>query len=286
MHTLQIPLKFINNYGDGFNIEGCDLLDYNNKPYQKWLNMCIVLDRPFIDQITLDEITKANKYTMKEASILNYNEFNVNLAILLITDYYKNQNNSNMIIQIHRASSGIKYINFFTTILSNHYNKQIYCITNENNITKVHFINGFILGLTYGYSRSTLKSYVEYNIVFSLSLMGGLSPKYDTSTMTFPTLFRHFDTKTNIIDCTKTRRVDNQLVHHIKDIINCDQTEFIKTVSQFKSENPNKQLIPKPLVIDDFKYDDITVLQIDDLYNPTVQMFNNPITIREFRSML
>jgi hypothetical protein len=236
----------------------------------------MVLDRPFIDKSTLEEITSANTFSLKEMSIAKYNECHVNLAVLLIIDYCKNTK-QNLVIQIHRGSSAVVYIKFLVQMLEMHYGE----VKNEEITSKFptcEFDNGFKLKLTNGYAYETLRSYPGYDIVLSLSLMGGLSPNFETGTMTLPSYFIPFDTKNRTIDLTKTTKVSNYLNDVLDDVLSIDQSKFFHVVNSFKSENKDKHFEAEVINVTHFKRN-VKVLQIDGLYNPKESEFESTVTV-------
>lgn len=208
-----IPLQYIGLCGDGFYIEGGKLGQLIN-PNQKFLDLCMPLDRIFIDGQALEEITKNNPYPLKESSILNYNEHQVYLALLLIIDYYKkSQPGKKMLIQIHRHSSSFPFMDIFTEILTSYYKKNegsTDYISRKNWISRAGwpadpknhgfpaftFSNGFYLEFLNGYEDNTLLPTPEFSYVFSLSWMGGLKPFDLPGTLTLPSYFIPFDHST------------------------------------------------------------------------------------------
>lgn len=170
---VSTTLKQICKYGDGFNIEGGNLSKLLH-PNQKWMNMCMVLDRPFIDKKTLAEITKDNTYSLKEMSILNYDEGKVNMAVLLIINYFVKQNkcDESMLIQIHRGSSGITQINIFCKMIEHLWWGCSSVTRDKNKFLIFSFSNGFKLKFINGYTPNKIVAQPDYTILFSLSLMG------------------------------------------------------------------------------------------------------------------
>jgi hypothetical protein len=71
----QLTLKNIRKYGHGFNIEGLSL-GLKKLPEQKFFYICMPLDRPFVNGITLGNLTKDNPYILKEFFFLRVKKKN------------------------------------------------------------------------------------------------------------------------------------------------------------------------------------------------------------------
>lgn len=273
-----IPLKDIFLYGDGFNIEGENLSKYLTDK-QKWMNMCVILDRPFIDKKTLSEITKSNPYLLKEMSILDYNEIQVNLFILLIIDYFKKQGKKeSLLIQVHRGSSAIPFIDLIISILKAFYTTEIFP-DEENKFQVFNFTNGFKLRFASGYKPETLKHYPNYKTIFSLSLMGGLCPYFKSGTITLPSIFIPFDTKNKVIYSVFQTKTDNYLITKLDEILDVDQHLFFPVINSFKSENPSKTSTASIITPNSIAHTDVTILKLDELYDPTEAEFNDLVYI-------
>ncbi len=67
----MISLEQLHTYADACNNEGGQAVD-SLKDTQKWMCMHFVLDRPMMDQHTLQDITTGNKFLLKESTILDY----------------------------------------------------------------------------------------------------------------------------------------------------------------------------------------------------------------------
>lgn len=285
----SIALKELYKYGDGFNIEGCDLSKFMTTK-QKWMNMCMILDRPLIDGKTLEEITKENQYTLKEMGIVEFNECKVNQAVLMIIEYLRKKKHGNsLLIQIHRESSGLIYIEMLRKMIRLMYKEKGMLMIEyfENKFPVFMFNNGFYLKLINGYTADTIGPHPNYDIIFSLSLMGGLNQQFASGTITLPSIFMPFDTLNGVIDCTRKTRAHNFLIDILPEMLAVtNQTIFSSVVNQFKSENKNKTYESEPLTLNSFKYMDVTVLQIDSLYNPSMSDCDKLITIYDVRAKI
>ena len=126
-----VDLRELHRYAEALNIEG-GYIPKVLKKEQIWANLTVVLDRPIITGKTLDEITKDNRFPLKEASIMEYNEPKVNQAYAKILNYYlkharriiKSHENKpiKMIIQIHLLFPHLAHplhspFNFLKTIM-------------------------------------------------------------------------------------------------------------------------------------------------------------------------
>ena len=276
----KISLKEIYKYGDGFNIEAGDLSRFL-LPGQKWMNMCMILDRPFIDGKTLAEITKDNTFPLKEMSILEYDEFKVNMAIMLIINYFMNQKDEKLLIQIHRESSGLKQIKIISDMITDLWKEDIVNTNDSFNYRIFIFSNGFVLKLINGYTPDKLRSHPDFTTIFSLSLMGGLNPKWKSGTITLPSVFIPFDTTNNIINIDKTFKVNNYLIEILDYVLQTsfDEKKLFNIVRRFSCQNSYKRIKMTNLMKYNFLHHNVTVFQIDKLYDPKESDFNNPVTI-------
>lgn len=283
-----IPLRHIGSCGDGFNIEGGKLAQLLSSE-QKWLSLCMPLDRPFIDEKTLEEITKDNTYPLKESNVIEYNESRVYLALLLIIDYYKNtQPGKRMLIQNHRNSSSFPFLNTFSQILASYYKEECSegkvmrgnwpADPKKNGFPSFTFSNNFYLEFLNGYEENTLIPHSNFSFIFSLSLMGGLKFDDPSGTLTLPTYFVPFDVDNNIIDFCNRYECKNQLINDLDRILGINQSKFFPIINLFKSPNPKKQYVAQPLLNTHFRRS-TTILQISRLYNPIPTNFETPVKI-------
>ena len=207
-------------------------------------------------------------------SILDYNDCKVNLAVLMIIDHFK-VNNNNLYIQIHRGSSGLIYIKLLTAILQDYYKDEILHV--DNNVFT--FSNGFTLELDNGYKPETLKEHPGYHTLFSLSLMGGLSHSLPSGTITLPNRFIPFDTNNLRLDFTRIYEPNNYLIEIIDDILSVNQEKYFNTINTFKSQNPMKCYSAARLDNNHEDFTCVTVLQIDELWNPSSDMLDYNVEI-------
>lgn len=279
-----IQLKNLHQLADGFNIEGGNLeICCTND--QRWMNICMPLDFPFLTNKTLENITQNNCYSLKEMSIDEYNECDVNLFLMLVIEYFRIEGD-NLLIQIHRGKSGWVFIEKFSKILLAHYNDCIEIIYTEFNLPIFCFDNGFILklivghgindssptcslGVKVGYEKNTIVPHPEFKNLCSLSLMGGLNPKLNPGSITLPSIFIPFNVDTNIVDFSREYLVDNYLIKILDKVLSLPQKNFFPVINNFASENLSKNHQARNLAISDIKADNIRLLLIDRLYNPT-----------------
>jgi hypothetical protein len=211
-------------------------------------------------------------------NILDFNEFKVNLQLLLLIEFCRKQgSNGTLLIQNHRSGSGITYNNRLLLILLEHYSNQFEIIY-EQNYPILSFSNGFILKLINGYTSDTIKQHKEFKNICSFSLMGGLEPTYLPGTLTLPTKSMRFNVDNNELDFTTYNTIENSYIKYLDDILSIDQTQFFEILNKYPSQNPNKTHNISSLNKEDFKLD-TTILQINKLYDPEVEHFDDPVTI-------
>lgn len=193
-----------------------------------------------------------------------------------------------MLIQNHRNSSAFAFFDLVAKILQTHYDDEVsqtrvYRIWPSDpkwiGFPSFRFSNGFYLEFSNGYEENTLKIRPEFDLVFSLSLMGGLKYQYPSGTLSFPSYFIPFDVDNNVIDFEKAYECRNELNFDIDNILDIDQKRFFAAVNQFKSPNPLKVHSARSLTSAHF-HRSATVLQISRLYNPTPDKFRDLVTVR------
>src|SRR5690349_10394666 len=117
-------LRFV---ADGLNIEGGSISRKYLREGQIWANLCVILDRPFVDGVEWEQLTNSNIFPLKEASILSYNEAQVNLTYALILQYYlthahkivnkADRETVRILIQVHRNTSGPRHVELLEQLL-------------------------------------------------------------------------------------------------------------------------------------------------------------------------
>ena len=221
----SFPIKNLYKKGDVFNIEaGKPALALT--PGKIWVNLAMVLDRPLIEGVTLDTITETNTYPLKEMSILDYNETKVNLAILLITNYYiqnahkllnKMPNETIYVtLQTHRNSSGPKTIQFLTKLISN-------CL--QEDFKHKQDAQGFpileipgkcvVISFLKGSKIKDIKQYDKTDILFSISLVGGLNPNMKSGDFSMAQEFIPFDIEQYELFLNRKYSVKNHLIEDL-----------------------------------------------------------------------
>lgn len=285
----QVPLDELYRYGDAFNIEaGQPSLKLNDK--QIWLNLVAVLDRPLVDEKTLEEITLNNPYELKESSIESYNEAKINLAVLSIVHHYL-ENGHELLkkpisddvvftLQVHRGKSGKKQLVLFQKLIS----MALGDMEIQKNIEKASYPGFFDswyipeyktkLEFRYGYENPEehfLDYYEGTDILFSFGLAGGLNPGYPSGTLLLPQSFTPFDTDHNTVYLNKTYGAKNHLISKLESILenpkHGDLVSLINHTEQFLSPNPDKKHIKAvPISLYDFK--EAKLFQVYKNYNP------------------
>lgn len=272
-----LPLNEIYKFADGMNIEGGRMMKNFAKDNQIWLNLCVVLDRPFIDGVEWKELTEKNTYPMKEASILDYNEARVSYCYLTIMHYYIKQAHTlikkqdecvKINIHVYRGTTGPKQIALLKELLFKAFNDisiddDEYFLNDEN--VKISF--------SYGTMKKPLvqeKQLVSADINLTFSLMVGLNFENKSGTLVIPFSYTPFSIKNEpVYDQSKKYFVNNHLLEAINDIILNQPLWFLDCINkEFLSKNPmKKDQVAMPLVNSDFKFGEL--LEIDGDFNPS-----------------
>ena len=272
-----ITLKDLYQLADGFNIEGGNLEICTTKN-QRWMNICMPLDFPFETNKTLEQITQNNPYSLKEMSIDEYNECDVNLFLMLVIEYFRLEGES-LLIQVHRGKSVRIFIEKLSEMLLSHYDDSIEIVFMEENLPIFRFDNGFILKLITGYEPNTIKTHPEFKNLCSLSLMGGLNPDLIPGSITLPSSFVPFNVDTNIIDFSREYLVHNYLIQILDKVLSLPQEKFFTLINNYPSENLKKNHKARRICSSDIKADNVKVLQINKLYNPSAEDYNTVVKI-------
>lgn len=261
-----IALENLYTLADGFNIEGGNL-EILTTENQRWMNICMPLDFPLLTNQTLEDITLANTFSLKEMSIREYNESNVNLFVMLVVEYFRLEGKK-LLIHVHRGRSGMIFIEKITNMLLSHYTDGIEFVFIDSKFPILRFENGFELKLINGYEPSTIKNHPEFKNLFSISLMGGLNAELEPGSITLPSKFVPFDVDRNIVDFSREYTVNNYLIDILDNVLSLPQENFFETINNFPSENLDKHHPATRLCQSNIKFDNVRVLQINRLYNP------------------
>ena len=267
-----MELGNIHQLAGGLNIEGgypCRDLHKTNL-HGKWINCILVLDRPFVDKITFDEIFNNNKYPLLENAVDCLNENHFLAAYLMIIGYYlengfklfDKDNDKILFITIHihqdKASKPL------VDILKNYVDLMI---DNNNNLQNKNLSLQYLTDdKTYVYSDH---DYGNTDLLISLSQCAGLDPKLEPGTLLVPIKFIPYHIDTKCINVSAAYETENQLNVDLCNILastyNTYSVNFIN--NNYSSSNPNKKHIANKLTMSDFNYTNI--LQVDKLWNPT-----------------
>lgn len=278
-------LRELKKYADVLNIEGGLIPKHCfTNPNQKWANVGVVLDHPFMTGIDLEELSKMNKeFKLKEALIPEYNERKVCLAHATILKYYIGQahkiankiesENVNVVIQVHRGSSSLRQIEQLEHALSicfgNEFQKHI-CSTLPHAVSAyASKEKNLSVEFRYGYRPETIGHYERADIVVSLSMVAGLKEELPSGSLVLPCQFIPMSLKDMIMKKQDSYKVTNHLADNLSEMLSVQTEELVTAVNQdplFTSENKSKQHIAKKLSISDFS--SVTLLEVDGLFNP------------------
>lgn len=284
---LDCPLTSLKDFGDGMNVEGGSVAHKYLKAGQIWANVCPIMDHPFTNGVEFKDIKKRNIYPLKESSVAEYNEPQVNYAFVEIVHYYLTSGHRiaqkppsetlNIVVQMHRNSSGPVHLTLLTQMLIVCYPELRINREDKSSFVYEHLVwqlpeNNVRVSFYFSDDPRFLgeaKKYDAADIVVSLGLCGGLNPKYGSSTLLVPNTFIPFSVPNMCLSRTLQYEVQNHLLGDLEEIISQQSPYALKIINeQFVSPNPlKKEHKAKALVLDDFKR--AVIIQSPDIINPS-----------------
>lgn len=282
------PLHLLHNHGDALNIEGGLIPLYKLKPHQIWVNLGIVLDKPFEDGIDYNEWKKKNKYKLKETSFPNYNESLADYTYATLLKYYIDEAHTitnkpssepvKIIVHIHRGKSGPAHIALLEKLLtkcfysgkkSENLSSSLHPKIFNNAIATYRYPGNTIIEYRYGSGLmpEIFGNFDNADIVISLSLVAGFNPNIPSGSIVVPTTFIPFTLFNMQLRKDLQYSVPNHLAKAIPKLVKSQDPKVINIINKlFRSENRNKgHLVAKRLTKGDFKI--VTILQADGLFN-------------------
>lgn len=286
----ELSLDQLKEVADGLNIEGGTIYHKYLRQEQTWSNLCIVLDRPFVDGIEWQELTNTNSFPLKEAAILDYNEAQVNFAYATVMHYYITHAHqiaakpadqmAKILIQVHRNSSGPRHIALLEQLLCHCYPdlEKVKQTGEALSKSKYELFSYFFPGINvqvdfcYGAAPENLGElgkYGEVDIVLSFSLVAGLHTEWKSGSLLIPNQHIPFYLETVCLALEERYFVQNHLNQILCDLINNQDDAVLEVINKlFYSLNPLKHTLKaKKLTQEDFK--NATLLQADGMFNPS-----------------
>jgi hypothetical protein len=278
-------LSQLKSYVDVLNIEGglIPTCHFSKDKHQIWANLAAILDRPLLNGIDLDEITKSNVYPLKESSIPEYNEAKVCLAHALFLKYYighareiaekSNREDVKIVIQVHRGSQAKLQIKNLESTLEMCFNgefKRQPLAGFPVNVQSVYksVQKQVVVEFRFGYAPSTIGNYEDADIVLSLSLVAGLSEKLPSGSLVIPQKFVPMSLDDMVMKKSEEYEASNHLAGSIPDILQEQSEEFIAAINTiFRSPNPAKESL-KATTLKVADFNPVSLLQVDGLFNP------------------
>lgn len=279
-------------FSDGLNIEGAIIPQKYLRQNQIWANLCTVLDRPFLDGVEYDAIAKNNCFSLKEASLLEYNENEVNLAYVITLYHYitkahvivkkRKSDELKIVVKVHR--SGPQQLELMERLLTKcypelHGEKLESDGCYEDELFTYHFsLVNVQVRFCYGVKPEFFgdEKYSDADIVLSYSLVAGFNPQYKAGTLLIPTAWIPLALGNMELSINKKYTARNHLQEAISEILTLQNERVLKTVNECTSENPQKKHSAKKLTLDDFKQ--AVLAQADGLFNPS----KHPKTLQVF----
>jgi hypothetical protein len=286
------PLDSLRTFGDGMNVEGGSVAHKYLNERQIWANVCPIMDHPFVNGVEFRHIKEKNIYSLKESSVEGYNEPQVNYAFVEIVHYYLTNGHCivqktpgetlNVVVQMHRNSSGPKHLTLLTQMLvacypelrineegkSSFVYEHVVWQLPEINVRAIFYFSDDPKFL------GEAQKYVAADIVVSLGLCGGLNPQYGSSTLLVPSSFIPFSVPKMSLSKTLQYSVQNHLLSALADIISRQSAYALRVINaQFISPNPSKsEQKARALVSSDFKQ--AVIIQSPDIINPSQMQAN------------
>jgi hypothetical protein len=274
--SVSYPLSELSRFTDALNIEGGRIPRHALGKSQLWLNLCFVLDRPFIDEMELHEITEGNSYQLKEASIESFNESQMHYLTLCVLDYYfrhaheiTGKSTPHLLLQVHRNRSGPAHLAVIEKMFTSFW-KDFKCISEcgeKDAGTWYSKEQNVELTLRYGSTLSDFENYSEMDLVFSLSLAAGFNQKWESGDPLLPTRF--VPTTLERLELLESYEVENHIVTARPKIVAEQRDQILRWVNtNWKSENENKWGLMAHRVTER-ELPTGTLLQVDRNFNPS-----------------
>lgn len=285
----------------GFNIEGGTSIQAL-KEGALYVYLAMVLDNSIVSGETLHDVEQKlleGGFPIKEAAIEDYDELKVNLATFLILSHYINNGHHlthksseetlHLVVHTHRTTSGIYtnhlIANMLQTCLPGSYQAQYVEVENKKKekvqeITELKLLDkNVVIHFKRGYQVTPEPIYKEADILFSYSLVGGLS-HLKPGSMLLPQKFIPYKETELKLFKDQTYTISNHLVGEIKNIVAAPQDDLIETFEKnFKSTNPAKKATVSALTERDFYPS--TLLEIGGMYHPRPPVAGVPPRIVE-----
>lgn len=285
LESKNYPLNRLRDHADGLNIEGGIIPLLKLKPTQRWVNLGVVLDRPFEDGIEYSEWAEKNAYPLKETSLPSYNEAYVNYVYATVLKYYidhahnlsnkPNEQLAKIIVHIHRGKSGPAHIELLTKILTDCFpNLKSETVKNKSKdnsaLVTYHYANNTEIEFRYGsgFIPEVCGIFDDADIVISLSLVAGFNPKLNSGDIVIPKTFIPMPLSLMQMRKDLAYTVDNHLLEIMPDLIKKQDSNALNIINQkFRSTNPAKfNQVARQLTVTDFYPS--TIVQVDNLFNP------------------
>eukprot|EP00386_Alphamonas_edax_P012215 GDKI01038235.1.p1 GENE.GDKI01038235.1~~GDKI01038235.1.p1 ORF type:complete len:605 (-),score=201.06 GDKI01038235.1:240-2054(-) len=200
---------------------------------KKWFNLDVIVDRPFVQEMTLEEITKIAKekgYKLKESAIDGFSDAQANHAYLLVTSYLidnvrkiaqvGDDEVARVTIQVHRKSSAKPHIELIIAMLQAFYAGHS-IETGEFEVTDGQkFRTTFALPdqkvevvFCNGWDDEDFTGYEDTHVLFSLGIVLGLAHELPSGSCVVTDTFIPFDSSNSVLFYNKEYTAPNHLIH-------------------------------------------------------------------------
>lgn len=274
----------------GLNIEGgYPGIDAGAKC--RWINVVSVLDRPLIDNLSFDQLKQKvieNKYELLEAGVDTLDEKRLLQILVAIFSFYI-QKYKSIVVHIHQAPEDAKGLRQILQRAQTQLNCacNIQWRTDNPFYTRLPPPTPMTQPSTPTQPAQQPVQQVAVECVLSFSQCAGFLACQPPGTLLIPSRFVPFDVKSNTVYLSKAYQVENGLLSDVAQIATAkEHHEFAaKFLVGYQSQNPNKPNSDLTSVIEtaDFLHSFRTpkaLIQVSDLWNPTVQTANHPILIK------
>ena len=274
IRLIKVPIQDLGRFAGGLNVEGgYPYLDIT-RPNVLWVNLIVVLDRPLIDNVSFTELVnefQTANYPLLENTVEELNEHKMFSILLLTTIYYISKFHKDglkICIIFHQPSKYLSHPQNIIRIFDDYLNKLI----NLKGIELIYMTDD-------PFYIKNAKAF-DTDILISFSQCAGLDPALKPGDVLVANTFIPFDVKNRELMLDKKYVVKNDVINTYLEIVRDPNNEAICKLinTTYVSKNKNKASDKTDLIKrSDFIKSDI--LQVNDLWNPTIQETNQLISI-------
>ena len=245
-----------------------------------WYNLVVILDRPFVQQQTFDDIKRIAQdrgYPLKDSAIDGFSDAQANFAYLVVSTFLidhvrricsvSEEATARLTIQIHRRGAGKPHMELILGMLNAFYAAST--ITSEpfeETATEIYRTiirlpdHGVEVVLCNGWEEKDLSGYEDSHLLFSIGMAMGLAEDLPSSSCVVPDAFIPFDEIESVLFCDRAYKVNNGLLEALEregDLL-CDERQHhvmqvVNGNAAFRSPDPSKVDFAKKMSIEEFR---------------------------------